>query len=58
MGGVFGSRNFEQPAQQRDTELTLTPALLLVMFVALVALCALCFGLGYSRGRRSSGDTA
>jgi len=59
MGGVFGSRNFEQSAQNRDTELTLTPTTLLVIVVALVALCGLCFGLGYSSGRHTGvGETA
>lgn len=59
MGGVFGSRNFEQSAQKHDTELTLTPTTLLVIVVALVALCGLCFGLGYSSGRHSgAGETA
>jgi len=58
MGGVFGSRDFEQSAQKRDTELTLTPTMLLVIFVALVALCGLCFGLGYASGRHSGvGET-
>lgn len=57
MGGVFDSRKYEQPAQQRDTELTLTPPVLLVMIAALVALCGVCFALGYSSGRRGGGDT-
>lgn len=57
MGGVFDSRNFEQSAQQRDTELTLTSTTVLLMIVALVALCGLCFGLGYATGRRGSAGT-
>ena len=57
MGGVFDSRNFEQSAQQRDTELTLTSTTVLLIVVALVALCGLCFGLGYMTGRRGSAGT-
>jgi len=58
MAGVFDTRNLAQQAQQNDTEITLTPVRLLGIFVVLAALCALCFGLGYSSGRRSPGDSA
>ena len=40
--------------QQRDTELTLGPMLLLGLFFGLVLLCGLCFGVGYSMGSRSA----
>lgn len=43
---------------QRDTELTLGPAMLLGILVGLVLLCGLCFGLGYASGRRGSAQTA
>lgn len=38
---------------RRDTEFTIGPALLIGMFCGLVLLCGLCFGIGYSAGRRS-----
>jgi len=45
----------QQPVeQQRDTELTLGPALLLGVFFGLVLLCGFCFGLGYSMGSHSA----
>lgn len=51
MSGAFDYKEFEQAAPRRDTELTLTATTLLLIVVALVALCGLCFGLGYARGR-------
>lgn len=38
---------------RRDTELTLGPAMLIGIGCGLLLLCALCFGVGYSAGRRS-----
>jgi cell division septation protein DedD len=57
MRGVFDEfdENEIQPVKRRrDTELTLGPCLLLTIFFALVLLCGLCFGLGYSMGSRGS----
>jgi DedD protein len=41
----------EEP--QRDVELTLGPAVLFAIACGLVLLCGLCFGIGYTSGRRS-----
>lgn len=57
MRGVFDEfdENEIQPVKRRrDTELTLGPCLLLTIFFALVLLCGLCFGLGYSMGSRGA----
>ena len=45
-----------QPAhpQRRDPELTLSWGILLTIFLGLVLVCGLCFGLGYSVGHRRS----
>ncbi len=54
MRGVFDDGNEFQPVKpRRDTELTLGPYLLLVLFFGLVLLCGLCFGVGYSLGGRN-----
>jgi hypothetical protein len=50
MHGVFDPEEFQQLGRQRDTELTLGPFKLLVLFFGLVLLCGLCFGLGYTMG--------
>jgi cell division septation protein DedD len=42
----------EEP--QRDVELTLGPAVLFAIACGLVLLCGLCFGIGYTSGRRSA----
>jgi cell division septation protein DedD len=48
-----------QPVEQRcDTELTLSPTLLLCLFFGLLLLCGLCFGLGYSMGSRSTQEAS
>jgi cell division septation protein DedD len=47
------------PAEwKRDVELTLGPMKLAGLFLGLVALCVLCFGLGYSMGRSGGHATA
>src|ERR1035437_8756011 len=43
-----------QEPQRRDTELTLGPLVLVVIFLALVVLCGGAFGLGYHFGHRDS----
>jgi cell division septation protein DedD len=40
-----------------DAELTLGPMMVAALFVGLALLCGLCFGLGYSMGRRGSHDS-
>jgi DedD protein len=50
----FGAEELEPEQGEHFTELTLGPAMLLAVVCGLVLLCALCFGLGYSAGRRSA----
>jgi cell division septation protein DedD len=57
MHEVFDEEEFEPVPQQRDTELTLGPMLLLGIFFGLMLLCGLCFGLGYSMGSRGAHDS-
>jgi cell division septation protein DedD len=52
MRGAFDDREMEPARPRRDTELTLSSMTLLGIFFGLVLLCGLCFGLGYSMGRR------
>src|SRR5580658_10381619 len=40
--------------QERDREITLSMGVILSLFFALVLVCALFFGMGYTLGRRSS----
>ena len=58
MRGVFDEREAEPASSRPDKELTLTSTTLLVFFFALVLLCGLCFGLGYSLGHHASQDSA
>jgi DedD protein len=58
MRGVFDDRPFQQAETSRDTELTLSSTILLLIFFGLVLLCGLCFGVGYSVGHRGVPDTA
>jgi cell division septation protein DedD len=53
MRGAFDDREQEPARPRRDTELTLSSMTLLGIFFGLVLLCGLCFGLGYSLGRRN-----
>lgn len=57
MKGVFDYRDVEEPAS-RDTELTLGSTTLLLIFLGLILLCGLCFGLGYATGRHATQETA
>lgn len=52
MRGVFDDEELEPVEQRRDTELTLGSGTLLVIFLGLVLLSGLCFGLGYTVGHR------
>ena len=58
MGGVFDDEEIEQVAPRHDTELTLGTTALLLIFFGLLALCGLCFGMGYSMGRHGTQETA
>ena len=52
MRGVFEDEELEPLREGRDTELTLGSGALLAIFLGLVMLCGLCFGLGYTVGHR------
>jgi cell division septation protein DedD len=52
----FSREELDPVATGRDTELTLGGGTLLVIAGGLVTLCAVCFGLGYAVGHRSSAD--
>jgi len=54
MRGVFDDEEPEPEQPQRDVELTLGSMTLLAIFFGLVLLCGLCFGMGYTLGRRGS----
>ncbi len=54
MRGVFDDREQEPLQVRRDAELTLGSGALLAISFGLVALCGLCFGLGYAVGHRGS----
>jgi DedD protein len=58
MGGVFDDEEIEQVVPRPDTELTLGTTALLVIFFGLLALCGLCFGMGYSMGHRGAQENA
>jgi DedD protein len=57
MRGVFDDREFQRAETRRETELTLGPTTLLLIFFGLVLLCGLCFGLGYATGHRGTHET-
>jgi DedD protein len=48
----------EEETKQRDVELTLGPAMLLAIGCGLLLLCGLCFGVGYTAGRRNGSHLA
>src|SRR5580658_7037537 len=58
MRGVFDDRELEPAQVRRDAELTLSSVMLLGIFFALVLICGLCFGLGYTVGRHGSQDSS
>jgi DedD protein len=58
MSRGFGGTAFEPMEEARDRELTLGPAALIALALALCALCVVCFVWGYSVGHRGSAETA
>jgi cell division septation protein DedD len=50
----FNPEEFRPAAYRPDTEVTLGPMMLLGIFLGLMLLCGLCFGVGYSMGSRSA----
>jgi DedD protein len=50
----FAQEGIEPAAPKRDTELTLGPFMLLVLFFCLALLCGLFFGLGYAVGHHGA----
>ncbi len=58
MRGVFDEQEVERSRPARDTELTLGSGTLLAIFVGLVLVCGLCFGMGYAVGHRGSTPSA
>ncbi len=58
MRGVFDDEEQAPVQQRRDKELTLGTWTLLALFLGLVLICGLCFGLGYAVGHRGSQETA
>jgi DedD protein len=53
----FAEEDFEEDPPKRDTEITLGPAMLLAILCGLILLCGLCFGIGYTAGRRNAPKT-
>lgn len=53
----FAEEDLEE-RPKRDTEITLGPAMLLAIICGLVLLCGLCFGIGYTAGRKSAPHVA
>ena len=58
MRGNFDDEEPEPERPRRDTELTLGSGALLSIFLGLVLVCGLCFGLGYAVGHRTSSPAA
>jgi cell division septation protein DedD len=54
MDDDFNPDEFRPAAYRPDTEVTLGPMLLLSIFLGMMLLCGLCFGLGYTMGSRST----
>ena len=54
MRGVFDDEELEQARGGRDRELTLGTGTLWLLFFALVLVCGVCFGLGYTVGHRNA----
>lgn len=58
MRGVFDDEDVEPAKATQETELTLSSTVLLGIVLGLVAVCGLCFGLGYVAGHRGSEELA
>ena len=58
MRQIYDEMELEAIERSHDTEFTLGATSLLVLFFALVLLCGVCFGLGYSVGHRGSSEPA
>ncbi len=58
MRGYFDDEEEELERPRRDTELTLGSGSLLAIFLVLVVICGLCFGLGYKVGHHASPPAA
>jgi len=48
---------FETEGLKKDVELTLGPAVLFAVVCGLLLVCGLCFGIGYTAGRRNGSQT-
>ena len=48
---------FEMEGLRKDVELTLGPAVLFAIVCGLLLVCGLCFGIGYTAGRRNGSQT-
>lgn len=53
MAASIRDEEMETEGPQKDVELTLGPAMLLGFVCGLLLLCGLCFGVGYTAGRRN-----
>lgn len=58
MRQIYDESELEEIERSHDMEFTLGSTSLLVLFFALVLLCGVCFGLGYSFGHRGESTTA
>jgi DedD protein len=58
MSGVFDEEEDERARPQRDTELTLSTGMQVLLVVGLLLVCGLCFGLGYAVGHHGSQPVA
>jgi DedD protein len=58
MRGVFDDEDVEPAKATQETELTLSSTVLLGIVLGLVAICGLCFSLGYMAGHRDSQELA
>jgi cell division septation protein DedD len=54
MSGVFDEEEDERAKPQRDTELTLSTGMQVLLVAGLLLVCGLCFGLGYAVGHHGS----
>jgi len=58
MRGVFDDRQYQQAQAGQDTELTLTPPILVMLGLGLLAICGVCFAIGYSAGHSSAHEVS